>query len=59
MGCSSCCAVPAEEEPKPKPPDKSSSDESLELSQKEVDEMMGELQLFLSFLQKKHLKKKQ
>ena len=45
MGCSSSC----ENEPQPKPID--GEKKSLKLSQNEVDEMMGELQLFLSFLQ--------
>jgi serine/threonine protein kinase len=57
MGCSSSDAAPIDDEPKTKPKDKKSDDESLELSQKEVNEMMGELQLFLTFLQKRTVQK--
>lgn len=42
MGCSSCCEVS---------PEKKSDEESMELSKSEIDNMMEEIQLFLSFLQ--------
>ena len=58
MGCSSSVAVPSEDEVirKSKTRD-DKSDESLKLSENEVNEMMGELQLFLSFLQKRAVQK--
>ena len=64
MGASSCCDSnpPPEIDNKPhiKPPsneDKKSSEESLELSDNEVNKMMADLQLFLSFLQSRTVKK--
>ena len=61
MGCSSCCAVPQENEDVPHPiatnPEKDSKEESMRLSTNEVNEMMGELRLFLSFLQTRTVRK--
>ena len=64
MGCSSCSSLPPENEntPPQKPNEEikseksnsnKSDEESLKLSENEINQMMGELQLFLSFLQKR------
>ena len=68
MGCSSCSSVPPEKENVP--PQKSneeikseksssnkSDEESLKLSENEINQMMGELQLILSFLEARPVKK--
>ena len=61
MGCSSCCAVPPEEEDVPHPiithQVEDNEEESMRLSTNEVNEMMGELKLFLSFLQTRTVRK--
>ena len=68
MGCSSCDDAPPEKEiippqqsyretqPETKGENKS-NEESVELSEGEVNDMMGELQLFLSFLQTRTVRK--
>ena len=59
MGTSSCCSVPPEmpNEPPIKPePEKKPDEESL-LKEAEINEMMSELQLFLSFLQTRTVRK--
>ena len=68
MGCSSCSSLPPENEniPPQKPNEEikseksnsnKSDEESLKLSENEINQMMGELQLFLSFIQAKPVKK--
>ena len=65
MGCSSVPPV-IENEPSQKPNEEikseksnsnKSDEESLKLSENEINQMMGELQLFLSFIQAKPVKK--
>ena len=67
MGSSSCCSVPPEKKNQPPviptstikktQPENKSDEESINLSENEVNEMMGELQLFLSFLQSRSVQK--